>query len=419
MNKKRISRLEVALFALVFALLTSCTEQKKNASIIPVAGTTDTTKAALLAHQEGDVWLYELSDVLNSPDGEDYEAILYPKLTVDIKQNVLILNGKYKFPFTRKKQSTNTFFYNDTTLRRTLIDIFKAEKIDISRSVPCFEFEKYTDRGFKLDNFTYKGMLIGTDKCVCLFYRYSYPLLFKRIHVKDRSLVNVTYSAAVKTDEVRIPTDREKDITIILPALYRDEPVSKYLHMKNETWYDFYQNRKKQFMLSKARIKITSEYDDCAATDGAQILSNRECIFLIHGITPQHEKVYTLKNFPSLIYPGDVQQFYFGGETYELSASGDCTGNFIRTFDYVCNYKLYLTKAGSPYKQLLAAIPSFNDTQPNILWIGDMDGDNKPDFVLDLSENYEEKTIALLLSSKASVTGFVRCVGYSSYQFDC
>ena len=419
MNKKRISRPMVALFALAFALLTGCTEQKKNASITPVAGTTDTTKSALLAHQEGDVWLYELSSVPYTPDEEDYEAIHSPKLTVDIKQNVLVLNGKYRFPFTRKKQSTNTFFYNDTTLRRTLIDIFKAEKIDISRSVPCFEFEKYTDRGFKLDNFTYKGMLIGTDKCVCLFHRYSYPLLFKRIHVKDRSLVNVTYSAAVKTDEVRIPTDRERDITIILPALYRNEPVSKYLHMKNETWYDFYQNRKKQFLLSKAHVKISKGYDECAGVSGAQITSKRKSIFLIHGIKPRQQQLFTLKNFPALVYPGDVRVFNFGGEAYELSASGDCTGYFINNFDYVQNYKLYLTKAGSPYKQLLSAIPSFHDTLPYIVWIGDMDGDKKPDFVLDLSEDYEEKTMALLLSSKASVTGFVRCVGYSSYQFDC
>ena len=177
----------VALFALAFALLTGCTGQKKNASITPVAGTIDTTKSALLAHQEGDVWLYELSSVPYTPDEEDYEAIHSPKLTVDIKQNVLVLNGKYRFPFTRKKQSTNTFFYNDTTLRRTLIDIFKAEKIDISRSVPCFEFEKYTDRGFKLDNFTYKGMLIGTDKCVCLFHRYSYPALVQT-HTCERQV---------------------------------------------------------------------------------------------------------------------------------------------------------------------------------------------------------------------------------------
>ena len=419
MNRNCISGPITVLLVLIFTFFTSCTKHKKDTFTSPAAKAADTTKAVLPTHQDGYVWLHELTEIPYNTDKEGYDTFHHPKLTIDIKQNVLVINGKYRFRFTRKKVSTDKFFGNDTTLRLFITEAFKAEKVDISQTTPCLMFEKYTDHGFRLDNLTYKGMLIGTDKKVCMFYRHIYPIMFKRLHVKDRSLVNATYAAAVKPDNVRFPADKERDITIILPALYRNEPVSKYTHMKNETWYDFYQNRKKQFLLSKARIKISKEYDNCAGVYGAQITSSRKSIFLIQGIKPRQQQLFTLKNFPSLVYPGDVQVFNFGGETYELSASGDCTSYFIDNWGGVSNYKLYLAKAGSPYKQLLAAVPLFEATRPDIVWIGDMDGDKKPDFVLDLSTNYEEETKVLLLSSKAVSHNFVQCVGYSSYQFDC
>ena len=83
------------------------------------------------------------------------------------------------------------------------------------------------------------------------------------------------------------------------------------------------------------------------------------------------------------------------------------------------NYKLYLSEAGSGNEQLLIAMPGFWDTKALILWIGDLDADAKPDFVFDVSDDYESKCVVLFLSSKADESQIVKCVGRSYYAFDC
>lgn len=42
-------------------------------------------------------------------------------------------------------------------------------------------------------------------------------------------------------------------------------------------------------------------------------------------------------------------------------------------------------------------MPGFWDTKALILWIGDLDADAKPDFVFDVSDDYESKCCSLVL----------------------
>ena len=120
---------------------------------------------------------------------------------------------------------------------------------------------------------------------------------------------------------------------------------------------------------------------------------------------------------------GEQMEFEFHGRKYRLRASGVNTGDQPEgdesSWDTVKNYKLYLSEAGSGNEQLLIAMPGFWDTKALILWIGDLDADAKPDFVFDVSDDYESKCVVLFLSSKADESQIVKCVGRSYYAFDC
>ncbi|WP_288331733.1 hypothetical protein [uncultured Alistipes sp.] len=131
----------------------------------------------------------------------------------------------------------------------------------------------------------------------------------------------------------------------------------------------------------------------------------------------------TMKAEQDNVPAGEQMEFEFHGRKYRLRASGVNTGNQPEgdesSWDTVKNYKLYLSEAGSGNEQLLIAMPGFWDTKALILWIGDLDADAKPDFVFDVSDDYESKCVVLFLSSKADESQIVKCVGRSFYAFDC
>lgn len=88
-------------------------------------------------------------------------------------------------------------------------------------------------------------------------------------------------------------------------------------------------------------------------------------------------------------------------------------------WDIVENYELYLFEEETGKKQLLLSIPKFNDTFVEILWIGDLDEDGKPDFIFYTSPDYEYKQIELFLSSPTDEHEIVNKVAVSSYDFSC
>ena len=117
MNRNCISGPITVLLVLIFTFFTSCTKHKKDTFTSPAAKAADTTKAVLPTHQDGYVWLHELTEIPYNTDKEGYDTLHHPKLTIDIKQNVLVINGKYRFRFTRKKAVSYTHLTLPTTSR--------------------------------------------------------------------------------------------------------------------------------------------------------------------------------------------------------------------------------------------------------------------------------------------------------------
>lgn len=228
--------------------------------------------------------------------------------------------------------------------------------------------------------------------------------------------------SSIELDRTLLPEDEETEIDILLPAGYRGNQPSDFYHMYTEDWYDFYQEAGGSFCMNKATVKVENFYDDCIGDSVPSVSSGREnSILLIKGIAPQDSLMET-KSMPDNIGMGEQYEFEFYNQKYLLRAEGISTDEEADNYhwDNVKNYKLYLSKAGTDNKeQLLIAIPEFHDTHVAILWMGDMDMDGRPDFIFDVSGDYESKSVVLFLSSKADEGLLVKCVGRSEYVFDC
>ncbi|WP_418696413.1 hypothetical protein [Bacteroides sp.] len=230
-----------------------------------------------------------------------------------------------------------------------------------------------------------------------------------------------TAGSLIEPDRTLFPEDEEAEIDILLPAGYRDSQLSDFDHMYSEAWYDFYQGADSSFYMNEATIKLENFYDGCIGDSVPSVSSGREnSIVLIKGIVPQDSLMET-KPMPGTIFVGVEYEFEFHNQKYLLRGDGvlDDDKESNDGWNAVKNYKLYLSKAGADEEQLLIAMPEFQDTCVELLWMGDMDLDGRPDFIFDVSGDYESKAVVLFLSSKADEGSLVKCVGRSEYVFDC
>jgi hypothetical protein len=245
---------------------------------------------------------------------------------------------------------------------------------------------------------------------------------------KQVSTANNEEIVSEDTEEQRFPEnlDIKTDVEILLPAGYRGTEPAEFQAMLSEEWYDFYQDyTTKKYFLKKAVIEIGKFYDDCIGDSTTYVNSSRQPLVLIKGIAPQDNEVFSIPVKKQHVWVGEKYSFSFNKKTYLFRGDGNTIesgkawiGDVIERWDVVENYKLYLSEQGKA-EQLIADIPKFVHTFVQILWIGDLDNDGNPDFLLDISSHYEEKTVLLFLSSKAENGEIVKMAGISSYVFDC
>lgn len=108
------------------------------------------------------------------------------------------------------------------------------------------------------------------------------------------------------------------------------------------------------------------------------------------------------------IYPGEELKFELCNKHYRVFAKGNTIiedGGYKR----VENYKLYLEDQAG-IVQLLVATPTFDESMIAINFIGDIDQDQYPDFIIDTSNHYNRSSNTLYLSSFATKGLLVKVV---------
>ena len=226
------------------------------------------------------------------------------------------------------------------------------------------------------------------------------------------------------TNEVVIEEDFVNDFDILLPTQYRDWENNNDVDILTKDWLDL--NKKDgKYYLSQADFTIERGYSECSGDSTKIINSKYKTLLLLNKSSLELGELTTIKIKKNKIWPKEKSTFQFGATQYTFRAEGKVissekisTDNGEELYQKVENYKLYISKNNGA-ETLVLHQQSFNDTFVELLFIGDIDKDGKPDFIFSANRDYEEERVFLYLSSEAKEGNIIEKVAEISVQFDC
>lgn len=255
-------------------------------------------------------------------------------------------------------------------------------------------------------------------------------VLFSCKDVKEKKAVKDAVTAkdtVAKADSTESPAAEEfkSDFAILIPQNYRTYNDENPVTALNEKWIELYQDNEEYF-LSRPNYKIEKGYSECSGDSVLSIVPERKALLLMNDPSLKTGKIKSLKIDKDKIWPKEKLSFNFNNQIYTLRGEGKVLSeekvstddDVTEIFKKVEDYKLYLTVGKNPEKLLLAET-SFNDTFVELLFAGDIDGDEKLDFIFQANRDYEEERVILFLSTKAESGNAVKKVSEVAVQFDC
>lgn len=250
---------------------------------------------------------------------------------------------------------------------------------------------------------------------------------------KKRDVGHIISSVLSDSSLNGFPTkSNELPLSLIQPLGYHGDEVPSDFGLKK--WAGIFKDQNGYYLDSTAII-IETCYDPVIGEEETDTLSwtakciqaihTDSCLYLISGL---NEYSYLKKHYLDNVYD-DVQYAYpsdtividFFGKKYFLYGKADVTQSEYSPEELVyINYELYLrgtTKNNKEITQILGSTTNFDFNMFSLLFVGDIDNDGFPDFIINTSEHYNAYQPTLYLSSFAqdnelvSIAAIHRSVG--------
>lgn len=243
---------------------------------------------------------------------------------------------------------------------------------------------------------------------------------------KKAAVIEKPTEKPIEKPVVEEPIEKEPEprFEILLPSTYRDWEGENPVNNLTTDWADLYQ-KNGRYYLGKADFTTEGGYSECSGDSTKSIDSKNKTILFIKYPDLKSGEITAVKLKKYKIWPGEKMSFKYNGVSYQLRAKGDVISSYkVQTdtgeelFREVKNYKLYISAENIP-ESLFLTEESFNDTFTELLFIGDIDRDGKPDIVVRSNRNYEEERAILFLSTEAGKGRAVGKAGEIAIQFDC
>jgi len=227
---------------------------------------------------------------------------------------------------------------------------------------------------------------------------------------------NNSSKAASKELSKTSSTSNSGVIDILLPFTYRlfegDNPTKKM----NKNWLDLY-SVDGEYFIDNANYSIKKDKDECSGLDTRTIESKRKTLLFINNANLLKGKIQSLQISKDILFPDEQITFDFANKHYSLRAEGTQRDSTCSQY-CLSDYKIFIKVNDGP-EQLILSADHFEDSIYSLLFVGDIDGDGKLDFVFDTHQNYEVKSASLFLSSKVDSGEVVKMVAEININFDC
>ena len=216
--------------------------------------------------------------------------------------------------------------------------------------------------------------------------------------------------SVVVEDSVYVPNKKggSRSSYVLMPYQYHGDEVTD--EMKNATWYVLSKGGNGH-KLSKSEVKFERVFDAIADDDTTQktgwdVTSLGDDDILLGNVVGLSEGAVSSATLKSTrINPGEQYGFNINGRDYRLLATGYKMEADNSSEGYIRNYKVYLEQMinGKVDRRILYATPYYNkmDSEMSILFVGDLNNDNKLDIVMNRVA-YNSSTLILYMSGKKS-----------------
>lgn len=249
-------------------------------------------------------------------------------------------------------------------------------------------------------------------------------------------VVEAKDSLAVKEEAPAPPFIFPKNISLLFPAYYRLEPYSYPKNIKQKKWIELSGNvHSKNWKLQEANVGVRNPGDDeCAGTKQIEVFSkNKEAVLFFTDFPGLNKEAQTLAHSKTLL-PGEHYDLVMNNKTFRIMVKGkafvseeneykeikkytfDTEGN--PWVDQIRNFELIVQMPNkgdfSPLK-----IKAINGQIPKLIWAGDLNQDEIPDFFIDGSNDYENNNFYFFLSDPSDMKNPIKKVAYLERIFDC
>ena len=220
---------------------------------------------------------------------------------------------------------------------------------------------------------------------------------------------------SVPIDTLIFPTENDGIAKVIQTGNFHEDEIKK--EYEKERWVGLF-TKDQHYYLKETSIKIKKIKDQIVDEDNQMTGWNVSttikdtALVLISGIDNLLSKnVVSIIPNENELFPNKSINIKWGDTEYKLTATGQIK-QMGENWEEIQNYKVFLiaNKNGSEIKQLICAKP-VNESNVYIYWIGDMDGDNQLDLILDTSTQENVTTISVYLSSKSGKGELVKFIG--------
>jgi len=212
---------------------------------------------------------------------------------------------------------------------------------------------------------------------------------------------------------------KKNSTKILFHGCYQDSYRKEYIDDLNSKWLHLYKRDHKYYLTNPIFTKKRS-YNECTGDSLNCLSSSKETILFIKrpSIKNDISKINSINIPKDVIWSGEEFSFEFNNQNYTLKASGNFPNlNTVNHHDFKKDYTLTIQSGGK--SEIMFQQNIFEDTVPKIIFIGDIDGDNKPDIIIDSPRNYEESRKILFLSSDAKDNKLIEKSAEMSFGFSC